>query len=153
MGSASITLCTANETLGHSTIQWNLVNIYGHQWDMPQCPYYPGVCIKWALRENVRNTCFIDIKTKADSFTNQGLILVEVCGKAVNQGGGLGMEIPCVYIFDGPRKHVDLLEQLLDVSNNPSIRAEDDHGTARSKQTTSKRKKVKSNDCNKKPRK
>ena len=30
----------------------------------------------------------------------------------------------CVYIFDGPRKHVDLLEQLLDVSNNPAIRAE-----------------------------
>ena len=56
--------------------------------------------------------------------------MVEVCGKAVNQGGGLGMEIPCVYIFDGPRKHVDLLEQLLDVSNNPSIRAEDDPGTA-----------------------
>ena len=59
----------------------------------------------------------------------------------------------CVYIFDGPRKHVDLLEQLLDVSNNPAIRAEDDPGTARSKQTTSKRKKVKSNDWNKKPRK
>ena len=151
MGSASIALCTANETLGHSTIQWNPVNIYGHQGDMPQCPYYPGVRIKWALRENVRNTCFIDIKTKADSFTNQGS--VEVCGKAVNRGGGLGMEIPCVYIFDGPRKHGDLLEQLLDVSNNPSIRAEDDPGTARSKQTTSKRKKVKSNDCNKKPRK
>ena len=63
------------------------------------------------------------------------------------------MEIPCVYIFDGPRKHVDLLEQLLDVSNNSAIRAEDDPGTARSKQTTSKRKKVKSNDWNKKPRK
>ena len=83
--------------------------------------------------------------------TNQGS--VEVCGKAVNRGGGLGMEIPCVYIFDGPRKHVDLLEQLLDVSNNPAIRAEDDHGTARSKQTTSKRKRVTSNDCNKKQRK
>ena len=83
--------------------------------------------------------------------TNQGS--VEVFGEAVNRGGGLGMEIPCVYIFDGPRKHVDLLEQLLDVSNNPAIRAEDDPGTARSKQTTSKRKKVKSNDCNKKPRK
>ena len=54
------------------------------------------------------------------------------------------MEIPCVYFFDGPRKHVDLLEQLLDVSNNPAKRAEDDHGTARSKQTMSKRKKVKS---------
>ena len=48
------------------------------------------------------------------------------------------MEIPCVYIFDGPRKHVDLLEQLLDVSNNPAIRTEDDPGTARSKQITSK---------------
>ena len=83
--------------------------------------------------------------------TNQGS--VEVCGKAVNRDGDLGMEIPCVYTFDGPRKHVDLLEQLLDVSNNPAIRAEDDHGTARSKQTTSKRKRVKSNDCNKKPRK
>ena len=34
------------------------------------------------------------------------------------------MEIPCVYIFDGPRKHVELLEQLLDVSDNPEIRAE-----------------------------
>ena len=76
---------------------------------MPQCPYYPGVRIKRAFRENVRNTCFIDTKTKADSFTNQGS--VEVCGKAVNRGGGLGMEIPCVYIFDGPRKHMDLLEQ------------------------------------------
>ena len=118
---------------------------------MPLCPYYPGVRIKRALRENVRNTCFIDIKTKADSFTNQGS--VEVCGKVVNRGGGLGMEIPCVYIFDGPRKHVDLLEQLIDVGNNPAIRAEDDPGTARSKQATFKRKKVKGNDWNKKPRK
>ena len=48
---------------------------------------------------------------------------------------------------------MDLLEQLLDISNNPEIRAEGDHGTVRSKQTMSKRKKVKSNDCNKKPRK
>ena len=47
------------------------------------------------------------------------------------------MEILFVYIFDGPRKHVDLLEQLIDVCNNPAIRAEDDPGTARSKQTTS----------------
>ena len=110
-----------------------------------------SVRIKRALRENVRNTCFIDIKTKADSFTNPDS--VEVSGKAFNRGRGLGMEIPCVYIFYGPRKHVDLLEQLLNVSNNPAIRAEDDPGTARSKQTTSKRKKVKSNDCNKKQRK
>ena len=91
------------------------------------------------------------MKTKADSLTNQGSI--EVCGKAVDRGGGFGVEIPCVYIFDGPRKHVNLFEQLLDVSNNPAVRVEDDPGTARSKQTTSKRKKVKSNDCNKTPRK
>ena len=54
--------------------------------------------------------------------TNQGS--VEIYGKAINRGGGLGMEIPCFYIFYGPRKHMDLLEQLIDVSNNPAIRAE-----------------------------
>ena len=70
---------------------------------------------------------------------------------AVNWVGGLGREIPCVYIFNGPWKHMDLLKQLLDVSNNPAIRAEYDHRTARSKQTTSKKKNVKSSDCNKKP--
>ena len=53
------------------------------------------------------------------------------------------------YIFDGPRKHVDLLKQLLAVGNNPAIRAQDDPGIPRSKQTTSKRKKFESNDCNK----
>ena len=36
---------------------------------------------------------------------------------------------------------VDLLEQLLDVSNNPAIQGEDDADT-RSKQRTSKRKKA-----------
>ena len=56
---------------------------------------------------------------------------------------------PCVYIFDGPRNQVDLLEQLLDVNNNPAIRAKDDPGTARTKKTKSNRKKLKSNDCNK----
>lgn len=28
-------------------------------------PYYPGVCIKWALTKKVKDTCFIYIKTKA----------------------------------------------------------------------------------------
>ena len=81
--------------------------------------------------------------------TNRGL--VEVCGKAVNRGGGLGMEIPCVYIFDGPSKHVDLLEQLIDVDNNPAIRtkAVGDSG----KQRTSKRKKTTSDGCSKRQRK
>ena len=51
------------------------------------------------------------------------------------------MEMPCVYIFCGPQDHMDLLEQLLDVSNNPAIQGEDDADT-RSKQRTSKRKKA-----------
>ena len=63
------------------------------------------------------------IKTKADSFTNQGS--VQVCGKAVKRGGGLGMEIPIVFTFLMVLGNTwDLLEQLLDVSNNPAIRTE-----------------------------
>ena len=34
------------------------------------------------------------------------------------------MEIPCVYNFDGPSKHVNLLQQLIDVGNNPAVRTE-----------------------------
>ena len=61
------------------------------------------------------------------------------------------MEVPCVYIFDGPSKHVDLLEQLIDVDNNPTIRTEavGDSG----KQRTSKRKKTTSDGCSKRQRK
>ena len=82
--------------------------------------------------------------------TNRGL--VEVCGKAVNRGGGLGMEIPCVYIFDGPNKHVDLLEQLIDVDNNPAVRTEAVADTS-GKQRTSKRKKPTSDGYSKRQRK
>ena len=46
-------------------------------------------------------------------------------------------------------KYIFTLTTPLDASNNPAIRAEDDPGTARSKQTTFKRKKVKSNDWKK----
>ena len=80
--------------------------------------------------------------------TNRGS--VEVCGNAVNRGGGLRMEIPCVYIFDGPRQHVDILEQLIDVGNNPAIRTEVDADSGKHK--TSKRKKATSKDCSKRPR-
>ena len=44
---------------------------------------------------------------------------------------------------------MNLLEQLLDVSNNPAIQAEDDPGTALSTQTTSNKKTVRSNDSTK----
>ena len=46
---------------------------------------------------------------------------------------------------------VSVLSRLSEKTSGTHVRAED--GTARSKQTTSKRKKVKSNDYNKKPRK
>ena len=37
--------------------------------------------------------------------------IVKVCGKAVNRGGGLGMEVPCEYIFTGPGKLLERLEK------------------------------------------
>ncbi len=42
---------------------------YGHQGDMPKCPYYRGVRIKRALRQKVTDTLFIDRKTEAFVFT------------------------------------------------------------------------------------
>ena len=64
------------------------------------------------------------------------------------------MEISCVYIFDCPRKHMYLLQQLIDVGSNPAIREEDDAECTRSKQRMSKRKKGCNNhECSKKPRK
>jgi len=53
----------------------------------------------------------------------------------------------------GPRKQVVSLEELRDVSNNSTIPAENDPGTTYSMETTLKRKIIKSNDLNKKPRK
>ena len=50
--------------------------------------------------------------------------IVKVCGKAVNTGGGLGMEVPCEYIFTGPRKLLKRLEKCLDLAENPAIRKE-----------------------------
>ena len=41
---------------------------FGHQGDMPKCPYYRGVRIKWALRYKVKDKGFIDKKTEADIF-------------------------------------------------------------------------------------
>ena len=42
--------------------------------------------------------------------------VVNVCGKAVNRGGGLAMEIPCEYIFPGPHKLKERLEKCLDLT-------------------------------------
>ena len=62
------------------------------------------------------------------------------------------MEIPCVYIFDSPNKHMDLLEQLIDVDNNPAVQTEAVADTS-GKQRTSKRKKATSNGYSKRQRK
>ena len=40
---------------------------------------------------------FYRYKDQRDSFTNQGS--VQVCGKAIKRGGGLGMEISIVFTF------------------------------------------------------
>ena len=47
---------------------------------------------------------------------------VRFVGKAVNRGGGYGMEVPCVYRFMGPEKYVQRLKSLLDIDNNLSVR-------------------------------
>ena len=39
-------------------------------------------------------------------------------------GGGYGMEIPCVYKFTGQPRNVDMLNKLSDISNNRSMRKE-----------------------------
>ena len=41
---------------------------------------------------------------------------VQVVGKAVNRGGGYGMEIPCVYKFTGQPRNVDMLKKILEHS-------------------------------------
>ena len=50
--------------------------------------------------------------------------IVKVCGKAMNRGGGLDMEVPCEYIFTGPRKLLERLEKCLDLAENPAVRKE-----------------------------
>ena len=65
--------------------------------------------------------------------------VVNVCGKAVNQGGGLGMEIPCEYVHYtaqtksiSPRsvrdmlllKLIEHLDKCLDLRENPAVRKE-----------------------------
>ena len=47
---------------------------------------------------------------------------VKVVGKAVNRGGGYGTEVPCLYRFAGPQNLIKLLENLLDIENNLSVR-------------------------------
>ena len=45
-------------------------------------------------------------------------------GKAVNRGGGYGMEVPCVYRFSGQERYIKLLKNLSDIENNLSVRDE-----------------------------
>ena len=46
-------------------------------------------------------------------------------------GGGYGMEIPCVYKFTGQPRNVDMLNKLLDIPNNRSVRKEQEMDTKR----------------------
>lgn len=58
---------------------------------------------------------------------------VKVAGKAVNQGGGYGMEVPCVYKFTGQQRNIELLSKLLDIQNNLSVR--DEQGVSSKRET------------------
>ena len=55
--------------------------------------------------------------TKLES---KGTVKAEI--KAVNRGGGYGMEVPGVYRFTGQQKYVEMLRNLLDLQNNFSVR-------------------------------
>ena len=56
---------------------------------------------------------------------------VQVVGKAVDRGGGYGMEMPCVYKFTGQPRNVDMLNKLLDIPNNPLVRKEKERNLKR----------------------
>ena len=36
-----------------------------------------------------------------------------IAGPRVNRGGGFGLEVPCVYVLNGPKVYVDRVEELL----------------------------------------
>ena len=55
--------------------------------------------------------------TKPES---EGTVKAE--GKAVNRGGGYGMEVPCVYRLMWQHKYVKMLRNLLDLQTNLSVR-------------------------------
>lgn len=40
-----------------------------------------------------------------------------IVGPRVNRGGGFGLEVPCVYILNGPKVYVDKVKELLSSSN------------------------------------
>lgn len=37
----------------------------------------------------------------------------EICGKRINQGSGLGLELPVIYEIYGRRKYLDRLDELI----------------------------------------
>ena len=48
----------------------------------------------------------------------------QVAGKAIYSGGGYCMEILWVYMFTGQPRNVNMLNKLLDIPNNRSVRKE-----------------------------
>ena len=75
---------------------------------------------------------------------------VKVVGKAVNRDGGYGMEVPCLYRFAGPQNLIKLLENLLDIENNLSVRQ---NRKTESRRLKSKRTTEQESSCKKKSKK
>ena len=68
--------------------------------------------VSWALASTKQGTGILrHFYTKKGSKGQ-----VQVVGKAVNRGGGYGMEIPCVYKFTGQPRNVDMLKKILEHS-------------------------------------
>lgn len=42
----------------------------------------------------------------------------KVTGKRINRGGGLGLEIPCMYTFTGCKNYITRLKELLDTKQS-----------------------------------
>ena len=69
--------------------------------------------------------------------------IVKVCGKVMNRGVVLGMEVPCEYIFTGPGKLLERLEKCLDLAENPAVRKEPVHSKNNAKVNRGRKRKTK----------
>ncbi len=50
---------------------------------------------------------------------NKGVIVTT--GKKVSRGAGMGLEVPCIYRFYGPKLYIDRLEEMLQDDIAPRV--------------------------------
>ncbi len=47
--------------------------------------------------------------------------MVVITGEKVNRGAGMGLEVPCIYRFYGPKLYIDRLEEMLQDDIAPRV--------------------------------